>query len=53
VGCQLHATSGFAEKVSMGLYGGIAKIVLSPREKAFPGTNRRLAAFKIVWWIVW
>ena len=33
-----------------------SKIVLMlPREKAFPGTNRRLrvAAFKFVWWTVW
>jgi hypothetical protein len=30
-----------------------SKIILSPCEKAFPGTNRRLAVFKIIWRIVW
>jgi hypothetical protein len=29
-----------------------SKIVLLPIEKAFPGTNRRLAVFKIAWRIV-
>jgi hypothetical protein len=68
LGCQLQATSGSSgEKFSMGIYGEISenscnsKIVLTPREKAFRGTNRRLAAinesygelyggFPVIWW---
>jgi hypothetical protein len=47
---------GLCKNISMGLYGEIpkkkivtSKSVLSPREKAFPGTNCRLAAFFFVW----